>query len=408
MKNVVIVTSSFNEQDSVTHITKNIIAAYKKIPNIFLTISNINRILLSPSSIQNLDFIIIVHPMVLIDPSLKLLIEKTNKVKTSLIFYIFGDYVRKSSFYVRLNDCLIGKKVLFYAASECYQVLIGKSLISKSNCQLCPFPIKQQTFNIKKKSRSTFRKNHGLKKKDFALIYTGRISPQKNILLLIDTFNNLKKTLESTVNLKLFIFGNVDEFEMPTFYEKKFKPGEYFQLLQTSIKNDDVKIFPRINHQHLKNAYAGSDLFISLSIYHDEDFGYSPIEALCSGVPVVLTNWGGYRDLQNQNAKDKMIQHIDLEYSECALILNEKEIQEKITSSILNKRISKSTSRKMKTKYSLDNISNQYAKFLVEPIEPFHGFHEEFISLSLLMLNDNYPALELYEHFYQSFWKNKI
>jgi len=33
---------------------------------------------------------------------------------------------------------------------------------------------------------------------------------------------------------------------------------------------------------------------VSLSLYHDEDFGMSPAEAALCGLPLVLTDWGGY------------------------------------------------------------------------------------------------------------------
>ncbi|MGQ0671962.1 MAG: glycosyltransferase family 4 protein [Hyphomicrobium sp.] len=43
-------------------------------------------------------------------------------------------------------------------------------------------------------------------------------------------------------------------------------------------------------------AWAGADLFVSLSDNIQETFGLAPVEAMAAGLPVVATDWDGYRD----------------------------------------------------------------------------------------------------------------
>lgn len=43
-------------------------------------------------------------------------------------------------------------------------------------------------------------------------------------------------------------------------------------------------------------AWAASDLFISLSDNIQETFGLTPIEAMAAGLPVIVSDWDGYRD----------------------------------------------------------------------------------------------------------------
>ena len=43
-------------------------------------------------------------------------------------------------------------------------------------------------------------------------------------------------------------------------------------------------------------AFAGADLFISLSDSIQETFGITPVEAMASGLPVIVSDWNGYRD----------------------------------------------------------------------------------------------------------------
>jgi glycosyltransferase involved in cell wall biosynthesis len=48
--------------------------------------------------------------------------------------------------------------------------------------------------------------------------------------------------------------------------------------------------------QERKRAWAASDLFVSLSDSIQETFGLTPIEAMATGLPVVVSDWNGYRD----------------------------------------------------------------------------------------------------------------
>ncbi len=48
-------------------------------------------------------------------------------------------------------------------------------------------------------------------------------------------------------------------------------------------------------HEHLRLAYAGADVFLSLSDNIQESFGLTPLEAMASGLPVIVSDWDGYK-----------------------------------------------------------------------------------------------------------------
>ena len=50
------------------------------------------------------------------------------------------------------------------------------------------------------------------------------------------------------------------------------------------------------NHDLADEAWACADIFCSLSDNHQETFGLTPIEAMAVGLPVVVSDWNGYRD----------------------------------------------------------------------------------------------------------------
>ncbi len=45
-----------------------------------------------------------------------------------------------------------------------------------------------------------------------------------------------------------------------------------------------------------RTAWAGADIFCSLSDNIQETFGIAPVEAMAAGLPVVVSDWDGYRD----------------------------------------------------------------------------------------------------------------
>ena len=49
-------------------------------------------------------------------------------------------------------------------------------------------------------------------------------------------------------------------------------------------------------HDNYQNAWAGADVFCSLSDNLQETFGLTPIEAMAAGLPVVVSDWDGYKD----------------------------------------------------------------------------------------------------------------
>jgi glycosyltransferase involved in cell wall biosynthesis len=50
------------------------------------------------------------------------------------------------------------------------------------------------------------------------------------------------------------------------------------------------------NAEERRRAWASADLFISLSDNIQETFGLTPVEAMAAGLPIIVTDWNGYKD----------------------------------------------------------------------------------------------------------------
>ena len=64
---------------------------------------------------------------------------------------------------------------------------------------------------------------------------------------------------------------------------------------------DHARLFPTTfvegpDNAERHGALSGADIFLSLSDSIQETFGLAPVEAMAAGLPVVATDWDGYRD----------------------------------------------------------------------------------------------------------------
>jgi alpha-maltose-1-phosphate synthase len=57
-----------------------------------------------------------------------------------------------------------------------------------------------------------------------------------------------------------------------------------------------VLSLPGRKGDNYRNAWAGADVFCSLSDNFQETFGLTPLEAMAAGLPVVVSDWDGYKD----------------------------------------------------------------------------------------------------------------
>jgi D-inositol-3-phosphate glycosyltransferase len=74
----------------------------------------------------------------------------------------------------------------------------------------------------------------------------------------------------------------------------------YLPALQTAISElgliNHVTIRTNIPKGLVPLYYSAADIFVSLSDTIQENFGLTPVEAMASGLPVIVSDWGGYRE----------------------------------------------------------------------------------------------------------------
>ena len=112
------------------------------------------------------------------------------------------------------------------------------------------------------------------------LLYTGRVSPHKNVVRMIEAFSALKAELDKDQaypDLKLIIIGD----------DLSGNPDLRRTVVRSGVQND-VRFLGFIPIEVLRIFYDSAKIFVFPSLY--EGFGLPPLEAMAHGTPVVTSN----------------------------------------------------------------------------------------------------------------------
>jgi glycosyltransferase involved in cell wall biosynthesis len=108
------------------------------------------------------------------------------------------------------------------------------------------------------------------------LLYVGSLGPHKNVGTLVRVFRRLKR--ERGVPHRLVLCGKA-----------RWGP-EVVEAAHDLVERGDAMILDFVAAADVPHLYHGAEAFTFLSLY--EGFGLPPLEAMASGVPVVVSNAG--------------------------------------------------------------------------------------------------------------------
>lgn len=377
---------SFQESNwiSCQKIVFNLLESYRRIPDIEITPFNydndttVEEIFQFSRQIQDLkpDKVIILdhkpHPLRM----LNVLHKTLNGKLPEIVVHVFGDFTLYYRDWVLTEPFLIKQKVSFAVASQRQKRLIEKYL-TNIECVVCPFPVEEKEFNVNEKLRIEQRKEWAVEPDAKVFVYTGRLSRQKRIHTIVSAFEEAAKDHPDAY---LFFYGQTDHLgdHFLNIWETE---GEYLRKL---IKIHDqlpdelrsrVRFLGNVDWKKLHAVYNGADVFVSLSVHNDEDYGMSVAEAQACGLPCILSSWGGFSSFDLKDVSDA-VKFVNVKFGKYNKLVSKQEsinsIKDFLNLPVLPCR--KTISSKSMDDKSINAVSSKLQFLLKSNAKEFEGF----------------------------------
>lgn len=168
---------------------------------------------------------------------------------------------------------LYGQFDTVFVNSEQYRKCWIDRGFAPEKLKILPRGLDTDLFNPKRRDRS-FWERFRVKEGVVLLLYVGRISREKDLDVLAAAY---RKVSEAGLPVKLFIVGQ----------------GPYSQALAASLP--EAVFLGYLTGEPLAKAYASADIFVFPST--TDTFGNVIIEAQASGLPVIVSDLGGPKEL---------------------------------------------------------------------------------------------------------------
>ena len=178
--------------------------------------------------------------------------------------------------------------------SDFYRESLIADGLETAKIKLLPRGVDSVMFHPRKKETS-FWKKYGLKK-NFTFLYAGRISREKNVEHLIESFLAMTEDQASLVESNLALCG-----DGPLLSELRNKYAQHKTICFTGcLESEDLAV-----------AYASSDVFVFPST--TDTFGNVVLEAQASGLPAIVTHMGGPAEIVMHNGSGFIV---DISYEQ--------------------------------------------------------------------------------------------
>ena len=162
--------------------------------------------------------------------------------------------------------------------------------------KILPLFVEQDMFRpLDPRRRRDFRRDLGIGAAQVVFLYAGRITAEKNVHFLV---RHLAHLLSRNENASLLIVG--PDWNAP-FQEFRGGPFDFRRVMHEVMEvhpkiADRIQLLGPVPRHRLPDVYGAADVFVSTTLHHDENFGFTQVEAMSAGLPVVGTNWGGLKD----------------------------------------------------------------------------------------------------------------
>jgi len=164
---------------------------------------------------------------------------------------------------------------------------LGASKLVLPQLPVIPLGVHTRDFSFSDAQKAAARRALGVDADTLVVLYMGRLSFHAKAHPL-SMYQALEAAAAQTGKSVLLVECG---WHANTFIEKAYADAARLACPHVRTLNLDGR-----KAAERETAWAGADIFCSLSDNIQETFGITPIEAMAAGLPVVVSDWDGYRD----------------------------------------------------------------------------------------------------------------
>lgn len=395
MKSIWVLNYRTSDLQSVENISSSLIDLYRALPGYTIKLIELSDFSSHRTELEEFKktppvSIAVVHPSVNYHLFFQSLL--TLQPDITLLFHVFGNFVRNGDLWTRQGHLLRGRRIKFLAASPSYEKVLS-AFIAKENLGLLPFPV-QMPSELKREAKP-------LLEDTWKMIYAGRYHEQKNCTAMIEVLDTLAVSTQQKIQLTLMVA--FDDFNPTTIQTEKRQGEQYARFLRACGKTSgylSVHFVPHNSFEEMIRQFSLHHAFISLSTFFDEDYGCAVAEALSAGLPCVLSRWGGYGDFIN--AFPGYCLGLDVTNENHQLILDIHSLESAVEKACtLNQSEREELSRKVKAFVSKEKLSSELKREM-DNAQVFHGFSHTLSALAKELKTS--ANVDNFKKYYEPFW----
>lgn len=175
------------------------------------------------------------------------------------------------------------------AQADYLRARLGVQRLVLPQLPVIPLGLHTQDFDLPDSGRAQARRALGVDDDTLVVLFAGRLSfhAKAHPLAMYQALEQAVGRLDRRMNVTLIECGrHANESIAEAFASAARMACPHVQVLSLDGRQGD----------NYRNAWASADIFCSLSDNLQETFGLTPIEAMASGLPVVVSDWDGYKD----------------------------------------------------------------------------------------------------------------